>query len=179
LKKPLLLAGLALTGLLATAAPALAAAAPALAATAPLAAAAAPAAAPAANFGYYDNQPIEYEATAEVTSSPQQAQVLAHGNIVFHIVDPAGTVPAVQLARAQAAFPNDAGAGNVLNFIPTETGYTGGAWNLQIFHWNPGVTPTELSSDTDILAAVAAGQGTLEITSTLVRCPVINFSALR
>ena len=166
MKKLLLAASLALTGLLATAAT-LAAAAPALAATS------------APNFGYYDNQPIEYEATAEVTSSPQQAQVLAHGNIVFHIVDASGTVPAVQLARAQAAFPHDAGAGNVLNFIPTDVGYTGGAWNLQIFHWTAGVTPTELSSDTDILAAVAAGKGTLEITSTLVRCPVINFSALR
>jgi hypothetical protein len=167
LKKLLLLAGLALTGLLATPAALAVTAATALAATS------------AANFGYYDNQTIEYQATAEVTSSPHQAQVLAHGNIVFHIVDATGTVPAVQLARAQAAFPSDAGAGNVLNFIPTETGYTGGAWNLQIFHWNPGVTPTELSSDTDILAAVAAGQGTLKITSTLVRCPVINFSALR
>jgi hypothetical protein len=166
LKKLLLVARLALTGLLATAAPA-------------LAATAAPAATPAANFGYYDNQTIEYEATTLVTSSPHQAQVLAAGSIVFHIVDANGNVPAVQLARAQAAFPNDAGAGNVLNFIPTDVGYTGGAWNLQIFHWNPGVTPTELSSDTDILAAVAAGKGTLEITSTLVRCPVINFSALR
>ena len=113
MKKLLLAASLALTGLLATAAT-LAAAAPALAATS------------APNFGYYDNQPIEYEATAEVTSSPQQAQVLAHGNIVFHIVDASGTVPAVQLARAQAAFPHDAGAGNVLNFIPTEVGYAGG-----------------------------------------------------
>jgi hypothetical protein len=105
--------------------------------------------------------------------------VLAHSNVVYHIVDATGNVPAVQLARAQAAFPNDAGSGNVLNFIPTEVGYTGGAWSLQIFHWNPGFTPTELSSDTDILAAVAAGKGSLEITSTLVRCPVINFSALR
>ena len=122
MKKLLLAAGLAVTGLLAAAAPALTAAAPALAA------------ASAPNFGYYDNQPIEYQATAEVTASPHQAQVLAHGNIVYHVVDATGTVPAVQLARAQAAFPGDAGAGNVLNFIPTETGYTGGAWNLQIFH---------------------------------------------
>ena len=165
MKKLLMLASLSLTGLLATAV--LAAPTPAHAATS------------VANFGYYDNQPIEYQATAEVTSSPHVAQVLAAGNIVFHIVDATGNVPAVQLARAQATFPNDAGAGNVLNFIPTETGYTGGAWNLQIFQWNPGVTPTELSSDTDILTAVAAGKGTLEITSTLVRCPVINFSALR
>src|SRR5260370_34512839 len=71
LKKLLLVASLALTGLLATAA---ATAAPALAAT------------PAPNFGYYDNQTIEYQATADVTSSPQQAQALAAGNIVFHIV---------------------------------------------------------------------------------------------
>ena len=159
-RKLLLLAALALGGLFVTAAPSLAAT-------------------PAPNFGYYDNKTIEYTTTAEVTSSPQQAQALAASNIVFHIVDAAGNVPAVQLARAQAAFPNDAGAGNVLNFIPTEVGYTGGAWNLQIFHWKTGVTPTELSSDTDILAAVAAGKGTLEITSTLVRCPVVNFSALR
>jgi hypothetical protein len=158
--KLFLLSSLALTGPLAAAAPALAASS-------------------VANFGYYDNKTIEYQATEEVTSSPHQAQVLAAGNVVYHIVDTSGNVPAVQLARAQAAFPNDAGSGNVLNFIPTDIGYHGGAWNLQIFHWNPGFTPTELSSDTDILAAVAAGKGTLEITATLVRCPVINFSALR
>jgi len=168
-KKLLLAVSFALTGLLVAAAPALTSAAPALATTA----------ASVPNFGYYDNQTIEYQATEEVTSSPHQAQVLAAGAVVYHIVDATGNVPAVQLARAQAAFPNDAGSGNVLNFIPTDVGYTGGAWNLQIFHWNPGVTPTELSSDTDILAAVAAGKGTLQITATLVRCPVINFSALR
>src|SRR5262249_24707367 len=68
LKKPfklMLVASLALTGLLA--------AAPALAAT------------PAANFGYYDNQPIEYQATAEVTSSPHAAQALAAGNLLYPI----------------------------------------------------------------------------------------------
>jgi len=41
------------------------------------------------------------------------------------------------------------------------------------------VTPVELSKDDDIFAAVAAGHGTLEVTSTLVRCPVIDFAALR
>ena len=62
---------------------------------------------------------------------------------------------------------------------PTEVGYQGGAWNLQIFHWNAGQTPYELSSDTDIAAALAAGKGMLEITNILVRCPVVNFAALR
>jgi len=85
----------------------------------------------------------------------------------------------VQCARLLAALPNDATSCNVLNFIPTEVGYAGGAWNLQIFHWNPGVTPSELSKDDDILAAVRAGLGTLEVTATLVRCPVVNFANLR
>ena len=131
------------------------------------------------NSGFYDHQIIEYQATAEVTSSPQAAQLLSKGNVVYHIVGADGTTPAVQCARLLAALPNDATSCNVLNFIPTEVGYAGGAWNLQIFHWNPGTTPVELSKDDDILAAVATGKGTLEVTATLVRCPVINFTALR
>ncbi len=131
------------------------------------------------NSGFYDHQIIEYQGTAEVTSSPQAAQLISKGNIVFHIVGPDGTTPPVQCARLLAALPNDATSCNVLNFIPTEVGYAGGAWNLQIFHWKPGVRPVELSKDDDILAAVAAGLGTLEVTATLVRCPVINFANLR
>ncbi len=132
-----------------------------------------------ANSGFYDNQIIEYQATAEVTSAPQAAKLISKGNIVFHIVDADGNVPAVQTARLLAALPNEPTGGNVLNFIPTEVGYSGGAWNLQIFHWNRGVTLRELSKDDDIMAAVAAGMGTLEVTPILVRCPVINFAALR
>jgi hypothetical protein len=131
------------------------------------------------NSGFYDHQIIEYEATAEVTSSPQAAQLISHGNIVFHIVDANGLTPSVQCTRLKSALPNDATSCNVLNFIPTEVGYTGGAWNLQIFHWKQGITPTELSKDDDITAAVAAGLGSLEITPTLVRCPVVNFATLR
>ena len=140
---------------------------------------AAPASASSRNSGFYDNKIIEYEATAQVTSSPQAAQQLAKGNIVFHVVDASGATPAVQCARLLSALPGEATACNVLNFIPTDVGYAGGAWNLQIFHWNAVETPSELSSDTDIAAALAAGKGTLEITNVLVRCPVVNFAALR
>jgi hypothetical protein len=133
----------------------------------------------AANSGFYDHKIIEYQATAEVTSSPQAAQLISQGNIVFHVVGVDGNTPAVQCARLLAALPNDPTSCNVLNFIPTEVGYAGGAWNLQIFHWKSGVTPVELSKDDDITAAVAAGLGTLEVTPILVRCPVINFAALR
>ncbi len=151
----------------------------ALALVAALLALTVPASASSRNSGFYDNRIIEYEATAEVTSSPQAAQLIAKGNVVFHVVDASGSTPAVQCARLLAALPGEPTGCNVLNFIPTDIGYSGGAWNLQIFHWNAGQTPSELSSDTDIAAALAAGKGTLEVTSTLVRCPVVNFAALR
>jgi hypothetical protein len=131
------------------------------------------------NSGFYDHQIIQYESTPEVTSSPQAAQLISKGNVVYHIVAPDGSTPVVQCARLKAALPGVGSSCNVLNFIPTEVGYQGGAWNLQIFHWAQGVTPVELSKDDDILAAVAAGRGTLEVTNILVRCPLVNFAALR
>jgi len=131
------------------------------------------------NSGYYDHQVIEYEGTAVTANSVQEAQLLSHGNIVFHVVDQSGKPPAVQCAQNTAMFPSDATACNVLNFIPTELGYAGGAWNLQIFTWKAGVTPTALTKDDDITAAATAGLGTLVATAVLVRCPVVNFSGLR
>src|SRR5712692_4303642 len=52
-----------------------------------------------ANSGFYDHQVIEYQATAEVTSSPHAAQLISKGNIVFHIVGADGTTPSVQCAQ--------------------------------------------------------------------------------
>jgi len=131
------------------------------------------------NSGYYDHQVIEYEGTAVTANSVQEAQLLSHGNIVFHVVDQTGKPPAVQCARNTAMFPADATDCNVLNFIPTEIGYAGGAWNLQVFTWKAGVTPTALTKDDDIIAAATAGLGTLVATNILVRCPLVNFAALR
>src|SRR2546428_2992826 len=65
------------------------------------------------NSGFYDHQFIEYEGTAEVTSSPQAAQLISQGNVVFHIVGPDGNTPAVQCARLLATLPNDATSCNV------------------------------------------------------------------
>jgi hypothetical protein len=131
------------------------------------------------NSGFYDHQIIEYEATLATADSAQAALQISKGEVVYHVVGADGVTPAVQCARLLAALPSDATSCNTLNFIPTEVGYTGGAWNLQIFHWNATVTPFELSKDDDILAAAAAGLGTIEKTPILVRCPLVNFAALR
>ncbi len=131
------------------------------------------------NSGFYDHQIIEYDPATSSADTVQAALQISKGNIVYHIVGPDGQTPAVQCARLLAALPNDPTACNTLNFIPSEVGYQGGAWNLQIFHWKAGVTPFELSKDDDITAAAAAGLGTIEVTTTLVRCPVVNFANLR
>ncbi|HEX9075372.1 MAG TPA: hypothetical protein VF932_06310 [Anaerolineae bacterium] len=131
------------------------------------------------NSGFYDHQIIEYVNAQETASSAQAAMQISHGLIVYHVVDSSGNTPAVQCARLLAALPNDATSCNTLNFIPSEVGYTGGSWNLQIFHWKAGVTPFELSKDDDITGAAAAGLGTIEVTPILVRCPVVNFANLR
>ena len=131
------------------------------------------------NSGFYDHQVIEYVNAQEDAGSIAAALQLSKGLVVYHIVDSNGVTPAVQCARLFATFPNDASSCNVLNFIPSEVGYTGGSWDVQIFHWKPGATVRELSKDDDILAAVAGGEGTLEVTSMLVRCPVVDFANLR
>lgn len=131
------------------------------------------------NSGFYDHQIIEYINSQEMAPSAAAAIQISQGLIVYHVVDSSGNTPAVQCARLLAALPNDATSCNTLNFIPTEVGYTGGAWNLQIFHWKVGVTPFELSKDDDITAAAAAGLGTIEVTPILVRCPVVDFANLR
>src|SRR5438046_2655439 len=98
------------------------------------------------NAGFYDNQVIEYQQAAVATAQdPEAAKLISKGLVVYHMVDSDGNVPAVQCARLIATFPNDMTSCNVLNSIPTDIGYTGGAWNLQIFHWKAGVTPFELS----------------------------------
>ncbi len=132
------------------------------------------------NSGFYDHQVIEYQQSAVATAaSPQAAIQISKGLVVYHIVDSTGATPAVQCARLFATFPNDNTSCNVLNSIPTEVGYTGDSWNLQIFHWKAGKPVTELSKDDDILAAVADGRGTLVVTNLLVRCPVVDFAPLR
>src|SRR5260370_7518826 len=59
-----------------------------------------------ANSGFYDHQIIQYQATAEVTSSPPAAQLISKGNIVFHIVPAGATIPALQITPLHAPSHN-------------------------------------------------------------------------
>src|SRR5207249_10943030 len=90
------------------------------------------------NSGWYDHQIIQYKATTVSTSSPQEANLIAQGNIVYHIVDASNNTPAVQCASLLAMLPQDATSCNALNRNPTDSGstnqYKDGARNHQQPH---------------------------------------------
>ncbi len=131
------------------------------------------------NTGWYDNHQIYYAKATLQTNAQEAAHLIEAGSVVYHVQNPDGSVPTSQITFPVPPTGAVATAGNVISQIPTDIGYSGGNWNLQFFTWNTGVTHRALTSDTDILAAVAANEGTLTVTNVVVRCPVIDFSTLR
>ncbi len=129
--------------------------------------------------GWYDHQQIWYEGSTVVRDATAAANLAAQGQVVYHVESPDGSTSPLQISTLPTpATGGITASGNVLSAIPTEVGYNGGAWNLKIFVWNS--TPTRaLTQDDDILAAAADGEGTLISTDVVVRCPLVNFTALR
>ncbi len=129
--------------------------------------------------GWYDHQQIWYDSATVVSDPTAAAQLAAQGQVVYHVENPDGSTAPQQTATLPVpATGGITASGNVLSAIPTEVGYNGGAWNLKIFVWSSPATRA-LTKDDDILAAVADGEGELITTQTVVRCPLVNFSALR
>ncbi len=130
------------------------------------------------NTGWYDHQQIWYAASTLSNDTVAAANLAAQGQVVYHVQNADGSTPLVQTTFPVAPTGGITSSGNVISAIPTEVGYNGGAWNLKIFVWNSPATRA-LTKDDDILAAVANGEGTLKTTQIVVRCPLVNFSALR
>lgn len=129
--------------------------------------------------GWYDHQQIWYHNSGVVSDPTASANLAAQGQVVYHVENPDGSTSPLQISGLPVpATGGITASGNVLSAIPTEVGYNGGAWNLKIFVWNSPATRA-LTKDDDILAAAAAGEGTLITTTIVVRCPLANFFNLR
>jgi hypothetical protein len=146
------------------------------------------------NSGYYDDEKIAYTLARVTVGSAAEAQRVANGNVVYHIVGNSTTptqpdtgapvlpnAPQVQCAPLGANLPPAMASNcNVLNAIPTDVGYHGGSWHLEIFTWKEGANVRALMKDDEVLAAVANGEGTLNTSlPVLIQCPVNDFSLLR
>jgi hypothetical protein len=130
------------------------------------------------NTGWYDHQQIWYAASTVANDTVAATNLAAQGQVVYHVENPDGSTPIPQRTFPVPPSGGITSSGNVVSAIPTEVGYNGGAWNLKVFVWNSPATRA-LTKDDDILAAVANGEGTLMTTQIVVRCPLVNFSALR
>lgn len=87
---------------------------------------------------------------------------------------PLGQVPMAQtddiyLFRGNAA-PNQL---PVFGSEPGETDYTP-LWHEDVLAWKTGMTPTLLTSDTQVEAAVKAGKLTEQHTNVILNCPIVK-----
>lgn len=71
-----------------------------------------------------------------------------------------------------------AGQHNVVDVVPGSPGYTP-LWRVVEVTWAQGATKRLLKSAADVRRAEAAGDVTLETTSTVVNCPVLGFGQKR
>jgi hypothetical protein len=61
---------------------------------------------------------------------------------------------------------------NVIDVLPGDPGYTP-LWRVRMVTWKEGVAPRTLRSADEVEAALAAGEVTIQQTSTVVNCPVV------
>ena len=70
-------------------------------------------------------------------------------------------------------FTNGAeGQRNIIDTVPGEADYTP-LWSVRMVTWKDGVTPRVLRSASEVEAALAAGEVTIEQTDVVVNCPVL------
>jgi hypothetical protein len=66
------------------------------------------------------------------------------------------------------------GQRNVVDTVPGRRDYSP-LWQVNMVTWSDGATPRVLRSAAEVKAAEAAGDVTIEKTSTVVNCPVLGF----
>jgi len=86
----------------------------------------------------------------------------------------------VKLARGNKvapiwAFTNGAdGQRNIVDVAPGDSGYTP-LWRVVMVTWSDGAERSVLRSAADVRQAAAAGEVTLDQTTTVVNCPLLGF----
>ena len=107
-----------------------------------------------------------------VGAATGKGQLFLDGQVVGTVVVSAplpngGTDPFYMVTNPAAGQLGIAGVG------PGQSGYTGGDWAVNLVTFNPGVTPYLLTSDEDVMAALAAGDVTVTRDPTAdFRCPI-------
>lgn len=103
----------------------------------------------------------------------QPAQGFAKGQPVEYLdLGPLKLAPGNEVAPLWAVTNGTAEQRNIIDVLPGDPGYTP-LWAVVMVTWKDGVTPRTLRSKSDVDAAMAAGDVTLERTDIVVNCPVV------
>jgi hypothetical protein len=87
---------------------------------------------------------------------------------------PIKLAPGNALAPIWVVTNGAAGQRNIVDTVPGRKGYSP-LWQVRMVTWNDGVGARLLRSAAQVKAAEAAGDVTIEKTSTVVNCPVLGF----
>ena len=86
--------------------------------------------------------------------------------------------PGNKLAPIWTVTNGVSGQHNIIDTVPGRADYSP-LWRVSKVTFKPGVTPRLLASAADVKQAQAAGDVTVEQTSTVVNCPVLGFGQKR
>jgi hypothetical protein len=134
--------------------------------------------------GYAHGKPVDYllqEISApDVTKLMRDKTGFAGLATVTSLADvPGGSLADLYLFMNGIKGPNPFGfQKNVIDSVTGEPGYSP-LWRHTFVKWTDGVTPRELKSEEEILAASQAGDVTLEASKLVINCPVIPASIQR
>lgn len=133
--------------------------------------------------GYAHGKPVDYLlqeiSTADVTKLMRDKTGFPLATVKSLADAPPQALADLYLFMNGIKGPNPFGfQKNVIDSVTGEAGYSP-LWRHTFVKWKDGVTPRELKSEEDILAASKAGEVTLEVSKLVINCPVIPASIQR
>ena len=112
-----------------------------------------------------------------VASEVGTGSLFLNGRIVGTVVTPSGLPAGTGIDPFYKVTNGAQGQLGIAGVGPGEPGYHGGAWEVFVVTFNPGVTPTLLTSASAVSAAQAAGAVTVtRVPNADFRCPVTQQS---
>src|SRR5437660_12064679 len=117
---------------------------------------------------------VAFGASVPASASTGKGNLFHDGAVVGTVVVPVA-IPGQGTDPFYAVTNGAAGQLGIAGVAPGDGPYHGGAWQVYLVTFNPGVTPFLLTSDEAVIAAKAAGDVTVTRAGDAdFRCPVVR-----
>jgi hypothetical protein len=112
---------------------------------------------------------------AHATATTQKGQLFQDGSVVGTVVTPAPIAPGTGSDPFYKVTNGVTGQLGIAGVAPGDGPYHGGDWQVFLVTFKEGVTPRLLTSDDAVIAALEAGEVTVERAGGAdFRCPVVR-----